>query len=455
LGTILFAMKKFKKNQVSTGDPKEREEGTTPVNRSCIKGYLLAFFVCVTALLSVQAWADDQDLTYSISFSNDDLDNLLAPIALYPDPLLAQLLPASTYPTEVEDAEAWLNSGGDVSGIDEQPWDESVKAIAHYPSILKMMDGNMDWTADLGDAFLNQPEDVTNSIQRLRQEASDAGNLVSTNEQSVMTDDGYIEIIPAQPEYMYVPQYDPLIVFHRRWAPGMPPFINFHFRLAMGGWLGMDFDWVQHDIIHHGWNRPGWVNNARPYIHEKNVYIDRSRPDIHQTWRHDESHGDPARYLASHPNGPNTSRYARTTEIRGGTTIPTTRPSGAIFAPEANTNAYSNRGRESRGIVNQMPTPPAQSISQRPTTPTPSFSERPTPQTPRAISQPSSGPERVQPERTPSVTFGGYRGANEAREQSLRGQNSRQSSESAQPSAAPVSHGSAPARGNATRSRQH
>ncbi|HUI45911.1 MAG TPA: DUF3300 domain-containing protein [Nitrospirota bacterium] len=437
------------------------------MKRTFIKCFLLAFVVCIPALLSVQAWSDDQDLTYSISFTNDELDNLLAPIALYPDPLLAQILPASTYPEEIADAAAWLNSGGDVSGIDEQDWDESVKAVAHYPSILQMMAENMDWTADLGDAFLNQPEDVTGSIQRLRQQAQGAGNLMSTNEQSVMTDQGYIEIIPAQPEYIYVPQYDPLIVYHRRWAPGMPPFITFHVRLAIGGWLGMDFDWGHHDIIHHGWNRSGWVNNARPYVHVTNVYINRSRPDIHQAWRHDASHGDPARYLALHPSGSNASRYARISEMRGGTAM-TTRPSGAMFAPKSDTNAYSNRGRESRGIVNQVPTPPIQHISQRPTTPapsinerpitpTPSISQRPASQTPSVSSgfnQPVSGPERVQPERTPSVTFGGYRGANEAREQSLRGQSSRQSSESVRSSVAPVNHGSAPARGNASRDKQ-
>ena len=92
--------------------------------------------------------------------TEQELDNLLAPIALYPDPLLAQMLPASTYPAEIADAADWLNSGGSISGIDWQNWDESVKAIAHYPNILKMMADNMDWTADLGDAFLNQPEDV-------------------------------------------------------------------------------------------------------------------------------------------------------------------------------------------------------------------------------------------------------------------------------------------------------
>ncbi len=459
-------MKKIDEKQVRA-TPKEIEEGAAPVNRNFIKEFLLAFVVCIPTLLSVQAWADDQDLTYSISFTNDDLNNLLARIALYPDPLLAQMLPASTYPTEIADAEAWLNSGGDVSGIDEQTWDESVKAIAHYPNILKMMAENMDWTANLGDAFLNQPEDVTSSIQRLRQQAWDAGNLMSTNEQSVISDEGNIEIIPAQPEYIYVPQYDPLIVYYRRRSPGMPPFITFHFRLAIGGWLDMDFEWGLNNIIYHGWNRPGWVNNARPYVHVTNVYINSSRPDIHQTWRHDPSHGDPARYLASHPSGLNAGWYARTTEVIGGSTIRTGTSEG-MYGPQSDTNAYSNRGRESRGTVNQFSTSPAQRIRQRPAPPIPSITERPimptlgvsqqpTPPTPRVSSgfnQPTPGVERTQPERTPSVTFGGYRGANEAREQSLRGQTSRQSSESAHSSSVPVSHGSAPAFGNASRGRQ-
>jgi len=102
------------------------------------------------------------------AFSNQELDDLLAPIALYPDPLLAAMLPASTYPAEIADADAWLKRGGTVSGVDGQSWDEAVKAITYYPDILTMMAENLDWTADLGDAFLNQPEDVTRSIQRLR-----------------------------------------------------------------------------------------------------------------------------------------------------------------------------------------------------------------------------------------------------------------------------------------------
>ncbi len=458
------------------------------MNRTFIKGFLFAIIVCISALLSVRAWADDQDLNYSVSFTDDELDNLLAPIALYPDPLLAQILPASTYPAEVADAEAWLNSGGDVSGIDEQTWDESVRAIAHYPDILHMMAGNMDWTANLGDAFLNQPEDVTNSIQRLRWRARAVGNLVSNAEQTVIVDGDYIQIVPAQPQYMYVPQYDTSVVYVQ--APDYSPFITFGFGLMIGDWLSMDFDWGHHHVIYHGWNRPGWVNHARPYVHVRNVYVNRSRPYINQTWRHDRSHGDPGRYLASRPSGPNADRYARIGEARGSTTMQP-RPAGGAYSGGGDARAFSNRGRQSRGIVNQQPAPstpsfsrrpsvPTPNVGQRPTTPAPGFSERrtmpvpkvgerppmpvpgssqqPTPAAPSVRSSGSNQPAPAQasqpPARTPSVTFGGYRGADEARTQSLRGQASRQSSGQARPSAPPASRGGAPAGRGASGDRQ-
>jgi hypothetical protein len=446
------------------------------VKRTFIKSFLLAFVVYISALLSVQARADDQDLTYSVSFTDDELDNLLAPIALYPDPLLAQMLPASTYPGEVADAEAWLRSGGYVSGIDEQPWAESVRAIAHYPNILQMMADNMDWTANLGDAFLNQPEDVTSSIQRLRWRARSVGNLVSNAEQSVIVDGDYIQIVPAQPQYVYVPQYETSVVYVQ--APTYSPFVTFGFGLAIGGWLSMDFDWGRHHLIYHGWDRPGWVDHARPYVHVTNVYVDRSRPYINQAWRHDRSHGDPARYLASRPSGPNAGRYARIGEARGSITMQS-RPGEGMYGRGRDTRAYSNRGRESRGIVNQLPAPPVsnfserqrtiptppptklppgfterrlppQSVGERPPMPFPgSSSQQTTPVAPSVRSGGSYEPGRAlpsqQPGRTPSVTFGGYRGGDEARSQSLRGQESRQSPERPHVFAPPIRRDSAPA----------
>jgi len=341
------------------------------MKKTYIKGLQLIGIVCLSTLLPMHARAEDPGPTYSISFTDQELDSLLAPIALYPDPLLAQILPASTYPEEVANAEAWLNSGGYETGIDEQNWAESVRAIAHYPNILHMMAENMDWTANLGDAFLNQPEDVTGSIQRLRWRARAVGNLVSNNEQRVIIEGDYIQIVPAQPQYIYVPQYDTSVVYVQA-----SPFIVFGFGLAIGDWLSMDFDWGHHHVIYHGWNRPGWVDTARPYVHVRNVYINRSRPFINPTWRHDRSHGDPAGYLASRPSGPNADRYARMGEARGRTTIQP-RPDGGIYGHGGDTRAYSDRGRESRGIVDQRPTVPSPGIIERRTVPTPNAGQRP------------------------------------------------------------------------------
>ena len=122
--------------------------------------------------------------------SDQQLDQLLGPIALYPDPLIAQILPASTLPTQIVLADRYVTGGGDPNQIDQQPWDASVQALAHYPNVLKWMDDNLNWTTDLGQAFLNQQQDVMDSIQRLRASAQNLGNLQSTPQQQVMEDDG-------------------------------------------------------------------------------------------------------------------------------------------------------------------------------------------------------------------------------------------------------------------------
>jgi len=436
----------------------ECHKGIESMNRIGIKGFLLIFVVCLSALLSIQAGESNASPAYL--YTDQQLDNLIAPIALYPDPLLAQMLPAATYPAEIADAEAWLNSGGTISRIDGQNWDESVKAIAHYPGILKMMAGDIDWTADLGDAFLNQPEEVTRSIQRLRRQARIAGNLESTSQQNVISDGDYIEIIPAQPQYVYVPRYDPSVIYAQRWYPGRPPFITYGLGLVIGGWLIMDFDWGRHNVIYHGWNRPGWVNHARPHVRIKNVYINRSRPYISQKWKHDASHGDPERYRASRPGSfTSVGRNARIPEIRGSTAIPP-KPLPRVFGPRGDTQSFSNRGKESRGIVStpmktstqdldKRPTIPAPGVSQRQVKPAPSISKQPLlpgPGIDKASPQVRPARESVQPPKTPSVTFGGYRGDKEAKGQSLRGQASRQSSAVAPPPATPITKRSTPER---------
>ncbi|MGB7769489.1 MAG: DUF3300 domain-containing protein, partial [Verrucomicrobiia bacterium] len=179
--------------------------------------------------------------------STAQLDQVLGPIALYPDPLVAQILPASTLPTEVVLADRYVSGGGDPNQIDQQSWDPSIQALARYPDVLKWMDDNLNWTTELGQAFLNQQQDVMDSIQRLRTQAYNLGNLPSTPQQQVINDGGDIEILPAEPQVIYVPVYQPSVVYYQS-AYGAP-FITFGVGWPVGGWLDCDFDWHHHNLI--------------------------------------------------------------------------------------------------------------------------------------------------------------------------------------------------------------
>jgi hypothetical protein len=404
--------------------------------RNFIRNLLVVLVVFLLAPLSTQAEESGPPAS-DYTFTDQELDNLLAPIGLYPDPLLAQILPASTYPSEVSDEAAWLRGGGNISSIDEQNWAESVRAIARYPDVLYMMADNIDWTANLGDAFMNQPGDVTNSIQRLRLQARQTGNLVSTPQQEVIVDGNYIQIDPAQPQYIYVPVYDPQYVYSQTWTPGMTPFITFGGGLVIGDWLNMDFDWHTHHIFYHGWRRPGWVNRSSPYVYITNGYINRSRPYINQTWQHDPVHGDPDRFRAMHGiTAPGRNRPP--SEVRGrGTTTPAA-TSGSMFGIAVtrggNVITFSNRGKKSLGTSQQVYVPTPAAVNKRPETPAPTFGG--------GFTQPhhaaGSVTETPQPPKVPSGAFGGYRGAPETAAESSRGRASRQSGEGFHPPSAGI-----------------
>ncbi len=186
--------------------------------------------------------------------SDAQLDQLLGPIALYPDPLIAEILPASTFPTQIVLADRYVSGGGDPNQIDQQPWDASVQALARYPNVLKWMDDNLNWTTELGQAFLNQQQDVMDSIQRLRQSAYNLSNLQSTSQQQVVNDGGDIEIVPVDPQVIYVPVYQPDQVYYQ--TPYGPPFITFGIGFPIGVWLNCDFDWGHHNIIVWGHDHP-------------------------------------------------------------------------------------------------------------------------------------------------------------------------------------------------------
>ncbi len=220
------------------------------------------------------------DVPYAY-YSPQQLDNLLAPIALYPDPLLAQVLPAATFPDQIDDAARYVRASG-TDGIDYQNWDVSVKAVAHYPAVLYMMADRLDWTAALGQAYVYQSTDVMGAVQRLRAMAHAQGNLISSPQQEVIIRGGYIAIVPAHPRYVYVPVYDPSIIYFRRAhaGPVIGGFISFGAGFVIGAWLNRDCDWHGHRVYYHGWHGAGWIGRSRPVVHVTNVYVNNSYTNI-------------------------------------------------------------------------------------------------------------------------------------------------------------------------------
>jgi len=163
-------------------------------------------------------------------FKQEELDQLLAPIALYPDDLLTQILMASTYPLEIVQAERWAKQNKSLKGdalkaaLDKQSWDASVKALVPFPEVLTMMSEKLEWTQKLGDAFLAQQKDVMDTVQKLRKKAAEAGNLKSSKEQEVKKEGDIIIVQAADPQVVYVPSYNPTVVYGAWAYPAYPPY---------------------------------------------------------------------------------------------------------------------------------------------------------------------------------------------------------------------------------------
>jgi uncharacterized protein DUF3300 len=155
----------------------------------------------------------------SANFTKEELDQMLAPIALYPDSLLSQILMASTYPIEIVDADRWVKQNPSLTGdqldeaLKDKNWDVSVKSLCHFPTVLSTMSQNLDETTRLGNAFLIQQQDVMNTIQELRAKAQAQGNLNTTEQQKIIVQQGVTEIVPANPDVIYVPMYDPVLIY--------------------------------------------------------------------------------------------------------------------------------------------------------------------------------------------------------------------------------------------------
>ena len=232
--------------------------------------------------------------------SPQELNQLVAPIALYPDALVAQILAASTYPTQIVEADRWMQGHSNLKGeklakeVDKQDWDPSVKAVTQFPSVLENMDKNLSWTSSLGDAYINQPQDVTDAVQTLRQQARNAGHLNSNEQENVTTQGKTIIIEPADPQVVYVPAYDPWLVYgapivaYPGWYPVPGIYwggIGLSFGIGFGiGFFG-GFGW--------GWGHWGYDWYGHRAFFDHHAFVSRSRDFGHEDFHHgDYAHGN-------------------------------------------------------------------------------------------------------------------------------------------------------------------
>jgi len=238
--------------------------------------------------------------------SREELAQLLAPIALYPDDLVTQILMASTYPLEVVQADRWAKSHKQSAGdalakqLEKEPWDPSVKSMVNFPTVLSAMSEKLDVTTKIGDAFLAQQKDVLDTIQDLRKKAHAAGNLKTTKEQKVIVEKEVIVIQPADPQVIYVPSYSTTVVYGAWPYPAYPPYYYYPppppaypaYHFAAGVAVGVAWGYA--------WGHSDWHGGDVQINHNQNINvnrnIDRSKYQnrVNQggrgTWKHDPSH---------------------------------------------------------------------------------------------------------------------------------------------------------------------
>jgi Protein of unknown function (DUF3300) len=254
--------------------------------------------------LAYQPASSSQPVPQAVQQSPEQLQQLVAPVALYPDALIAQILAAATYPSEIAEAEKWVEQHKGLKGdqlgkeVDKQSWDASVKALTQFPAVIANMSQNLAWTSELGDAYVNQQQNVTQAIQTMRQRAQQAGNLKTTSQETVSTQGQTIVIQPAATDVVYVPQYDPWLIYGAPLAvfPGWYPYPGLFlggpgiaFGLGFGIGLSAGFGW--------GWHSWGfdWHGGGR-VVYNHNTFISHSRTIVNRN--------------SFHPGGANLNRAA-------------------------------------------------------------------------------------------------------------------------------------------------
>ena len=302
--------------------------------------------------------ANDQPSAPATKQSAQELQQLVAPIALYPDALVAQILAASTYPTQIVEADRWMQRHSNLKGeelakeVDNQDWDPSVKAMTQFPSVLENMDKNLSWSSSLGEAYVSQPQDVTDAVQELRKEAREAGHLNSNEQEKVTANGNTIIIEPANPEVVYVPAYDPWLVYgapiiaYPGWYPEPGIFwggVGMSFGIGFGvGFFG-GFGW--------GWHHWGYDWHDRRAFFDHHEFESHSREFGHEGFHHgDFGHGgfDHAHGGFGHGGG-----FHGPSGFHGGSNFraQSGMHSGALggFSHGGDVRSFSSRGRSSFG----------------------------------------------------------------------------------------------------------
>jgi hypothetical protein len=264
---------------------------------------------------------------------NDQLDSLVAPIALYPDPLLAQTLAASTYPLEIIQLQQWMGKNKTLKGkalteaVEKQTWDPSVQAMATFPDVVKLLADSIAWTSDLGNAFLAQQADVMDAVQRMRAKANSAGKLKTSQEQKVETRqvEGKTVVVIEQtnPQVVYVPSYDPAVVYGPPVYPYPPVYYPTGRLLAFGAGIAIGAAWGNNNW---GWGC-GWGNNNVNINVNNNFVNNYNRTNVNNritnnsNWQHNGQHRGGApysnksianKYGGNSRGGPNNNRPSNT-----------------------------------------------------------------------------------------------------------------------------------------------
>lgn len=253
------------------------------------------------------AFAQNTASPASAQFKQEELDQMLAPIALYPDSLLVQILMASTYPLEIVEAARWTKTNQNLKGnqltaaLEKQNWDPSVKSLVNFPSVLAMMNDKLEWTQKLGDAFLSRQKDVMDTVQKLRAKAQAQGTLKNTDQQKITTQAQTIIIEPANPQVVYVPAYNPAVVYGPWWYPAYPPYpyyppgavigasvVSFGLGVAVGAAWG--YAWGGCNWNHGTANVNVYQNNSINNNINRNNYANKIGGNGHGEWQHDPDH---------------------------------------------------------------------------------------------------------------------------------------------------------------------